>query len=411
VIPHPVEINEQISKNNYYSFLWHAVFLALAINFMDVNTIIPAMMVDAGGSSLQLGILTAIMQGGGKVAQLAFAPFLNNQPLKKGYLLGGINARISALGGMALLFYYSYHCSKHFIIWAIFILISLFSFSGSFANINYVDLLGKSVLQEKRKAFFSIKQVVSSVIVFLSAFLARAILTEYSYPVNYSVLFFIAALLLAIASLGFWRIKEVTASNSKIDGFKRYIRVVAAEIKENKKLRNYIFLKNTQEICIVLMPFLILYSKKILAADSQDIGNFLLLKVIGGVVTGSIFYYYSNRIKYNYMLYTTSLLSVLVPFSILAFPGPVLFPYVFLAGGIIFTIHTISLSGILLEVTTNENRALYTGLSGAGSILPVIFPFLGGWIITESGFTLFFLLFMAIIFLSFLFIYKLGCKK
>ena len=107
MIPHPVEINEQISKNNYYSFLWHAVFLALAINFMDVNTIIPAMMVDAGGSSLQLGILTAIMQGGGKVAQLAFAPFLNNQPLKKGYLLGGINARISALGGMALLFYYS----------------------------------------------------------------------------------------------------------------------------------------------------------------------------------------------------------------------------------------------------------------------------------------------------------------
>jgi MFS family permease len=69
------------------------------------------------------------------------------------------------------------------------------------------------------------------------------------------------------------------------------------------------------------------------------------------------------------------------------------------------------MSGILLEVTTNENRALYTGLSGAGSILPVIFPFLGGWIITEFGFTIFFILSVLIIFLSFYFIHKLDCKK
>ena len=63
-----MKINNQTSKHNYYSFLWHAVFLALAINFMDMDTIIPAMMLDAGGSALQLGILTAIMLGGGRVA-------------------------------------------------------------------------------------------------------------------------------------------------------------------------------------------------------------------------------------------------------------------------------------------------------------------------------------------------------
>jgi hypothetical protein len=146
---------------------------------MDVDTIIPAMMVDAGGSPIQLGILTAIMLGGARFAQLFFVPFLNNQPSKKGYLIGGINARIFALGGMALLFYSSSHIKNSFIIWSIFILISLFSLSGAFASINYVDIFGKSVLQEKRKAFFSIKQVISSIVVFLSAFLARSVLSEY----------------------------------------------------------------------------------------------------------------------------------------------------------------------------------------------------------------------------------------
>ena len=162
-----MKLTEQISRNNYYSFLWHAIFLALTINFMDMDTIIPAMMVDAGASPLQLGVLTAIMVGGARFAQLFFAPFLNNQPSKKGYLLGGM----------------------------------------------------------------------------------------------------------------------------------------------------------------------------------------------------------------------------------------------------LFTIYTVSMSGILLEVTSNENRALYTGIAGAGGIVPVIFPFLGGWIITAFGFTHFFILFILIIFSSFYFIYKIDCKK
>jgi len=378
---------------------------------MDVDTIIPAMMVDAGSSSFQLGILTAIMLGGGKFAQLFFAPFLNNQSSKKGYLLGGINARIFALGSMALLFYFSSHIQDSFIIWSIFILISLFSFSGAFANINYVDILGKSVLQEKRKAFFSIKNVISSIVVFLSAFLAKGVLSKYVYPINYTTLFFIAAVLLGIASFGFWKIKEIPVSNSKIDGLVKFIHIFNQEIRTNIKLRNYLFLINTQGISIVLMPFLIFYAKKIFYAGSQDIGNFLILKVIGGVLTGSVLFYYSKKVKYQYMLYITSILAILVPLFILMLPGSMLFPYIFLAGGVIFTIHNVSINGILLEITNNENRALYTGLSGAGSIIPSIFSFIGGWIITEFGFTLFFVLFILIIFLSFYFIYKIDCKK
>ena len=406
-----MELNKQISKRNYYSFLWHAIFLALAKNFMDVDIIIPAMMVDAGGSSLQVGILIAIMLGGGKFAQLFFAPFLNNRSSKKCYLLGGINTRIFALAGMALLFYFSSHVNESFIVWSIFILISLFSISGAFANINYTDILGKSVLQEKRKSFFSIRQVISSIIVFLSAFLARRVLIAYGYPANYATLFFIATVLLGIASLGFWKIKEIPASNFKIKGLVKFIQIITHEMRLNKKLKNYVFLINTQGVSLVLMPFLILYAKKNLSAGSQEIGNFLLLKVIGGVLAGSILFYYSKKVKYQYMLYVTSIITILIPLSILILPGSILFPYIFLAGGIVFAIHTISTEGVLLEVTNNENRALYTGLSGAGNILPVVFPLLSGWIITEFGFRLFFILFMLIIFLSFYFIYKLDCKK
>jgi len=52
------------AKINFRAFLWHAVFLALASNFMDIDTIIPSMLIKAGGTSIHLGFLTAIMLGG-----------------------------------------------------------------------------------------------------------------------------------------------------------------------------------------------------------------------------------------------------------------------------------------------------------------------------------------------------------
>ena len=406
-----MELTEKVSRNNYFCFLWHASFLALAQNFMDVDTIIPAMMIDAGGTSLHIGLLTAILVGGGKLSQLLFAPFLSNKPYKKNLLLGGINARIISLAGIGLLFVLSAAIPDALIILSIFLLIFLFSVSGGFANINYTDILGKSIMDTRRKHFFSIKQIVSSLGVLISAYFARRILLTQSYPGNYTLLFFIASVLLTLASLGFWRIREVFAENLKIKNFTEFVQATRTEFKTNKRLASYLLLINTQGIALVLMPFLILYAKQVFGADSQNIGNYLLLKVLGGVMTGSIMFYFARIIRYQYILYSTSLLALLISVFILIFPGEILFPYIFLFGGLVYAFHRIAVSGVLLEVTTNKNRALYTGLSGAGNILPTLFPLLGGWIVKHFGFSSFFLIVVITLLISFYYIYRLDCKK
>jgi hypothetical protein len=77
------QLTKSISQNNFYAYLWHAVFLALAQNFMDVDTIVPSMLIDAGGNSFHIGLLTAIMLGGSSFMQIAFSPYLNNKPQKR----------------------------------------------------------------------------------------------------------------------------------------------------------------------------------------------------------------------------------------------------------------------------------------------------------------------------------------
>lgn len=406
-----MKLTNTTSRKNVYALLWHAGFLAIAMVFMDVDTIIPAMLVDAGGSAVQIGILTAIMLGGSSFTQLIYAPFISNFSFKKKFLLLGINSRIFSLLGLGIMLYFSSLIDEANIIWMIFILISVFSFGGAFANVSYTDILGKSILQESRKSFFSIKQVITGIILFLAALLAKKVLTLSVYPTNYGYMFFVAFGALLFASFGFWKLKEVIPSRLTVKNPNHFFKLIKLEWKQNQKLKYFLGFINTMGISISLLPFIILYAKDFYQIESAETGSFLLFKIIGSVATGFILFFLAGRYKYRYLLYGGAALSLSIPILTLISSGISLFMFIFLLGGIVFTTYSISMNGVLLEITANENRTLYTGIAGAGNILPALFPLLGGWIIKLYGFQPFFMLFMLIILSSFFFIYKINCNK
>jgi MFS family permease len=406
-----MELTNKVSKRNFYSLLWHAGFLAFAKVFMDVDTIIPAMLVDAGGSAVQVGILTSIMLGGSSFTQLVYAPFISNFHFKKKFLLLGINSRIFALLGLGLMLYFSAIVNEKNIIWIIFILITIFSFGGAFSNVSYTDILGKSILQDARKPFFSIRQVFTGSVLLLSSFLAKKVLSLAGYPINYSYMFFIAFGALLFASFGFWNIKEVTPSRLAVKSPKHFFQLVKTELKQNQKLKYFLGFINTMGISLSLLPFVILYAKEFYNIQSTDIGLFLIFKVIGSVAVGFILFFLAGKYKYRYLLYGSAVLAFVLPLFLFLSHEISSFTIIFFIGGIIYTAYSISLNGVLLEVSGTKNRTLYTGILGVGSIFPALFPLFGGWLIKQYGFHPFFILFMIVILSSFYFIYKINCKK
>ena len=406
-----MNLSPNISKRNFYSLLWHAGFLAIAQNFIDVDTIIPAMMVDAGGTAIHIGILTAIMLGGSSFTQLIFAPFISNYFFKKKFLLLGINSRIIALLVLGVILYYSSIFEGNYEIILIFLLITIFSLGGAFANISYTDILGKSLDESSRKPFFSIRQVVTGLILLSSVFLARYVLNSANYPMNYSYMFFIGFLALSVASLGFWNLKEVVPSKLQVKNPRHFFQIIKSELKKNKKLGYFLGFINTMGISTALLPFIILYAKDFIDLQSENTGNYLLFKVMGGVFTGLLLFSFSGKFKYRYLLYLNTGLAIVIPSIILLLPGIPPFYLVFFIGGIIFASYSVTMNGVLLEVSGTSNRALYTGIAGAGNILPALFPLMGGWIIQQFGFQPFFILFMVVILSSFYFIYNLKCKR
>ena len=402
---------KNISNHNFWSFLWHAGFLALAKNFMDVDTIIPAMLVEAGGGAMHIGIMTAIMLGGSSFTQLFFAPYLSNQTYKKKYLLAGINTRIFALAGLGGLLFLLKGEQVGYVLWLAFLFITLFSLAGAFANVSYYDILGKSVNPQKRKTFFSSNQIISGVIVLGAAFLVKKVLVWKDFPVNYALMFFIGGTLLLLASGGFWNIRETVPSTMKISGVKNFIHVMKQELKSNKKLLHFLGFINTQGIAISFLPFVILYAKENFQTQSSDTGNFLLFKVLGIVLVSLLVLLGAKKLKYNVLLYSNVALTLLLSGLAWGISGIDGLKYIFVVGGVVYSLYTITMNGLLLEISGNENRALYTGFAGAGNILPALFPLLGGTLIQLFGFKAFFALFMVIIASATFFIFKIDCKK
>lgn len=406
-----MKLTSDLSWHNYYAFIWHTSFLALAMNFMDADTVIPAMLVEAGGNGLHIGLMTAIMFGGSSFTQLIFAPFISNYAYKKKFLLLGINARIVTLFFMSIMLYFSSALHGNYTIWLIFLLITSFSLGGAFANVSYTDILGKSIDQSARKSFFSVKQVVTGLVLFLSAFLAKKVITIESFPLNYAYMFLIGFLALLVASLGFWQLKEYVPSKMVIKNLNHFMFKIKTELIQNKRLVYFLGFINTMGISITLLPFVMLYAKELFHTQSHDTGLFLFYKVIGSVTIGFFLFAIFKKFKYRYLLYGNVLLVISVSLILLITSGMPPFKYIFLTGGIIYSIYSISMNGVLLEVSGTENRALYTGIAGAGNILPALFPMLGGWIIERFGFQWFFILFILMILISLFFIYKLDCRK
>jgi MFS family permease len=404
-------LNKSISARNFNAFVWHASFLAIAKNFMDVDTIIPSMLIKSGGTNFQLGLLTAIMIGGSRFSQILFIRPISAKHHKKPLLLGAVNLRIFSLLGIAFIFMFSQDIRSELLIFFIFLIITIFSFSGAYANIPYTDILGKSILSERRKQFFSIRTIISSAGIFLSAFFVKEILNTQAYPENYTRIFMYAAGFLFVASLGFWAVKEIIPKNFL--PIKTGIKDIIPAIQQNPRLKWYLLSINTLGIGYGMLPFILLYANKNgLLSGNQMLGNLLLAKTIGLILAGIWLYLKHNKTRYHSMMILMISLGITFVSTVWFFPKQAIaYLFAFFIGGLFISLYQVIINGVLLEISTAENRGLFTGISGAGSILPVLFPLFGGSLIATIGFSGFFTIFILLILISFVFIIKLNCKQ
>jgi len=382
-------------SRNFYAFLWHATFLALTLTLTDVNTILPALIVKAGGTAMHIGLLTAIMVGTPIVGQLLFASYLHLKARKKGFLLLGINLRILALILVVAVLAKAETMSGAAVIAFVLLLMFTFALAGTFAGVSYTDILGKSLLAAQRHSFFVSRQVLTSLAFLASALTARHLLARTAYPVNYMWLFGLAAGLLLVATWGFWAIDEPRVEPSgNAHRFADVLRSIPRHLGEHQELRRYILVVNLTGFGLTLMPFYVVLAKGHYGLTGGQVGAYLLVQIVGMIVSNLWWAKVVRRYGFRGVIRGCIVCGASLPvLALLLVHGPLtVFLFVFFLMGVALSARKIAFDGLLIEITTDANRALHKGIVGATSLSTALFPLIAGGLIGAVGYAPVFLL-------------------
>jgi len=377
------------SRRNYRAFLWHAVFLSITVTFTEVNSVIPAMILQVGGGEIHVGIVTAIMIGVPLVAQLNFAGLLHGQRRKKPALLLGIHLRVLSLALIAGTVMMVRHFTVLQALLVIYGELLLFTLSGAFAGMAYVDLAGKSFQGELRTRFFTRKQIIASIGILISAVTARQILSALEYPATYSTLFAAAAGILLIGTLGFWMIREKPVESGGRRSYLETLRTLPAVLKKDANLRVYLFFINFIGFHTALTPFYVALAAHRYTLDPRVAGNLLFIQIVGMVSASLLWPRVVKPAGFKGILRIWSLLGILLPplalFIGWILPLPV-YLGLFLFTGASISARKVSQEAVIVELSTEENRILYTGIVGTLNLSIVIFPIILGGLIRLIGY-------------------------
>ena len=362
-----------LNRRNFIAGLWHGAFMTLGVSLTQPTTVISAFVADLTGSTIWVGGLMTILTVAGAIPRLFVARLIEPRPRKMPYLLIAIYPRVISWGILTWSIYIFGGHNPMALAGILVGMLVIFYAGGGLGNIPYTDIIGKIIPPNKRGAFYGGMGILAGPLSVAAAFAARQILADVPYPDNYALLFGIAAVGLAIASIGFLVIREPIVENThqKPQSWHKF-RQHLLEVSRN--LKSLITAQFLTGFSLMVLPFYVVYARQQLGAPADSVGWFLLAQVLGGSLSNLIWARIVDTSGSRTMLFLCAVISTVTPlFAVVlgSLSWMVLLPVFFFAGAV-FNGRKVGFQSALLEVSPAAERSTYAGLN-AVLTLPVAF--------------------------------------
>ena len=380
-------------RRNFFGGLWHGAFLALGMALTQPTTVIASFVADLTGSTVWVGGLSTVLTVAAALPQLFVARLVEPRATKMPFLLLAIYLRVASWVVLAWLIASLGASRPELLAWALVGLLAVFYAGGGLGNIPYTDIIGKVIPAHRRGAFFGGKEALAGPLAVGAALLARRILAGVAYPDSYALLFGLAGAALAVASLGFWLIREPprTDAPGRSQPWRAYWAQLAVAAR---RLKTLIIIQLLTGFSLMALPFYVVYAREELGGPAEAVGWFLLAQVTGGVLGNLLWAQLVDRLSSRTMLTACALTSTAAPLLAIAL-GPLgwwgLLPTFFLAGAA-FNGRRVGFQSALLELAPATERPTFAALN-AVLILPVAaLPLLAGLLLQDWSYVTLFAL-------------------
>jgi MFS family permease len=419
-------------KRNYLLGIGNGTLVNFGMAFVDPFTVLPVFIARMGGSSLLVGLVSALYGAGWFLPQVFVSGMVESRRRVMGIYRQMAVLRILTFAA-ATLTIFLVSPQKPALFLTLFITgLLLTNIGAGIAGIPFLEITSRTIPTIRRGRFFGLRRFIGGVLGIGAGVFVGIILNEntsavgasgwiagtahsiagslnlvgHDFPVNYGILFLLGGFLISIGILLFCFVEEVPAKVvHQPRRLLEHLTTGFSIIRSDANYRLFYLVRICWQFSAMAFPFYSTFAVGDLGFSESTVGVFVSLWVGSGVISNVIWGRILDRKGNKLVLIITAGLSIIPPITGLALDylhagsGPVrssafvfaMIASTFFINGLIRSGRFISNITYLLEVAPEDKRPLYVGFMNSFTFPLMLSPVIGGLILTLAGIRVLFL--------------------
>jgi MFS family permease len=384
-------IHPQISKFLKYNVIFNlldASFFGFGFGFASLVTVLPLFVSRMTDSAILIGLIPAIHSMGWQFPQLLTANHVARQRQFKPMVLAmTIHERVPFLG-LAAIAWFGARINVQIALLLTFVFLIWQGLGGGLTATAWQSMIGKIIPSERRGTFFGTQSSAANLLSSLGAILAGIILDRLGSPLDFTLLFLLAALAMAISwvLLAQTREPEFALAGQSLSTGEFWSNLVAI-LKRDRNFRWFLVMRMLSQGAIMAFAFYAVYAVRQHGLSELEVS--LMTGVLLGVqiVANPLLGWIGDRWGHRLAMLSGIIASILSALLAWWAPDPGWFYAVFTFAGIgIAATWTVALA-MVQDFGLETERPAYIGL-GNTLVAPatILAPLLGGWLADSAGY-------------------------
>ena len=396
-------------KSDHIRNILHGFFLTIGTTIAEPHTILPLIITHFGGGSILIGFFSSLLRGGAILVQLYAAFHAQSYPKMLPYFRKVLITRFFAWLFIGVVFLIVGDSNPTFTLWSMGIGLFIFSFSAGFGAIYFKEIVAKIFTHKFRGKTMSTRQFFSGLGAIISGTVAGYILQTYDAPFSFGILFVFSAFIMGFGYISIGTVAEPIKKKiaQKEKSFKLFLQNAYKTLQSDKQLKIQVTTFLLAYSYLFALPFIIVDAKTKISLDGTAIGMIITAQMVGAMLSNLIWGKLSFAGKNKLIANITISMTILAMF--LAFVANSLYFYmlIFFIVGASMDGNRISSGNLLLIISPEEKRPVYSALQMNIVSLGMFFSIIGGVILSLTNYNILYIFTIIALVVSWLLSFKL----
>lgn len=398
-------MEEKRYKKNFFLGVVNGILMNLVDAITGSSTVLPLYLSSITKSSILIGFGSSLYNFLWPLPQLFTAYFLEGKKRKK--FLYEITAYIRFLTILFLGFIIFKNPSN--VLPLFLFLMLVYHISGGIAGLPFMDIVGRTIPSTKQHLFWGLRIAFGGFLSILGGILIKFIFSKYNFPINFSLLYFIASIFVGVALYLFCLVDEPDDIERKVNrNFLEFLKTGFSTVLKDKRFTTLFSLRILTGISLALEPFFMVYVVKVLNLKVELTGILISLRMAGLLFSNFLWDYIQKKKSLKHLFVISSTVGAIIPLiAYLSSKNHSLIFLLFFLNGIFYSGVQVASPSFLLSISPSGKRETYIGFYNTLLSPIYLFPVVNGIIIDRLSFNFAFLLSFIVSLFSFFLSLKL----